>query len=115
MTNITICPCAVCVQVLSNRKCPTGKGHYSEAFKDQLRNPDYQERVRRNVESHTSNCGVPLHVNDLVVLDIDCVHIDAHGARSIDTMLLECVKEALPQKDHTYCVVSIKVAWLLRH
>ena len=94
------------VQVLPNTKCPAGKDHYSPGFAQAVSLPAYQERVRTAVECGTSNCGVPLHLNDFVVLDVDCVFVDDQGMKQVDTMLLECVKKALPAKNHTYCVVS---------
>ena len=99
-------PAFAYVQVLPNTKCPAGKDHYSPGFAQTVAHPTYQERVRTAVECGTSNCGVPLHLNDFVVLDVDCVFVDDHGVKQVDTMLLECVKRALPARNHTYCVVS---------
>ena len=91
------------MQVLPNRKCPAGTGHYTDAFLHTLSRPAYQADVRRQVKAGTANCGVPLHANDYVVFDIDCVSQND----GVDLVLLETVKGYLPRQDgHTYCVVS---------
>ena len=97
-------------QVLANKKCPAGKNHYADGNLVEIRQAKYQQEVRTSVAERRSNCGVPLHANNYVVLDIDCVKVEGNGQRVVDTLLIENIKKMLSPQQHTYCVVSIKLA-----